>query len=159
MSFTTVERLCACGVAFVTKRAFQQYCSRRCQIKQRRKRCIENGLCYSCSAPLTGKQMCDPCYNKNLALSAKSRQQFRKTVLEAYGGRCACCGESNFEFLAIDHIDGGGNEHRRSLSRSDADTIVRWLKRNNFPAGFQVLCHNCNMAKGFHGYCPHQRKN
>jgi hypothetical protein len=30
------------------------------------------------------------------------------------------------------------------------------LIKNNFPDGFQVLCHNCNMSIGLYGYCPHQ---
>lgn len=36
------------------------------------------------------------------------------------------------------------------------ENIPWWLRRNNYPNGFQVLCHNCNMAKGFYGKCPHQ---
>lgn len=30
-----------------------------------------------------------------------------------------------------------------------------WLKKNNYPPGFQILCYNCNCAKGHFGYCPH----
>ena len=26
-----------------------------------------------------------------------------------------------------------------------------------YPPGYQVLCHNCNLAKGFYGSCPHQK--
>jgi len=33
-----------------------------------------------------------------------------------------------------------------------------WLKRNYFPTGFQLLCHNCNLAKGFYGKCPHDER-
>ena len=32
-----------------------------------------------------------------------------------------------------------------------------WMIKNNFPKGFQVLCHNCNLAKGFYGKCPHEK--
>lgn len=32
-----------------------------------------------------------------------------------------------------------------------------WQRKNNYPKGFQVLCHNCNLAKGFYGKCPHQK--
>lgn len=66
--------------------------------------------------------------------------------------RCACCGESHAEFLAIDHINGGGHQHRKTIGN-----FFRWLIRNGFPDGFRVLCHNCNMALAFNGYCPHQR--
>jgi len=36
--------------------------------------------------------------------------------------------------------------------------IVKWLKRNGWPTGFRIACHNCNSAYGFFGYCPHQAK-
>ena len=36
--------------------------------------------------------------------------------------------------------------------------IYRYLKIRGFPPGYQVLCHNCNQAKGFYGKCPHQTK-
>jgi len=33
-----------------------------------------------------------------------------------------------------------------------------WLKRHGYPADeFRVLCHNCNAARGYYGYCPHER--
>lgn len=35
---------------------------------------------------------------------------------------------------------------------------MSWLKTNGYPDGFQTLCHNCNMAKGFYGICPHKEK-
>jgi hypothetical protein len=73
--------------------------------------------------------------------------------MNAYGGACACCGEREPAFLTIDHLDGGGCEHRRELKTKN---IYRWLVRNKFPAGFQVLCWNCNLAKHHCGVCPHQ---
>lgn len=56
----------------------------------------------------------------------------------------------------IDHVNGGGNAHRRSIGGTTACTVrfYRWLEVNNYPEGFQVLCHNCNFAKS-HGGCPH----
>ncbi len=34
-----------------------------------------------------------------------------------------------------------------------------WLKANNFPPGFQTLCHNCNIGKHRNkGICPHKQK-
>jgi hypothetical protein len=80
--------------------------------------------------------------------------QVRIEVLEHYGNKCACCGESTREFLAIDHIRGGGHRHLKTLKRA---TIYYWLKQNNYPDGFQILCHNCNCAKGFYGSCPHKK--
>ena len=85
----------------------------------------------------------------------RARLELRRKCLEAYGSICQCCGESRYEFLAIDHINGGGGKHRREVG--GGDKVYRWMAKNNFPAGFRVLCHNCNMAIAFYGECPHQR--
>ena len=80
----------------------------------------------------------------------------RLLVLSHYSNgnpKCACCGEDKYQFLAIDHIDGNGNKHRKKAGTK----MARWLRANNYPKGFQVLCHNCNMAKGFYGQCPHKK--
>ena len=67
---------------------------------------------------------------------------------------CRCCGENSFiEFLTIDHIEG-----RTHLPKEQKDLtgnhLVSWLTRNNYPEGFQILCWNCNVAKG-DKECPH----
>jgi hypothetical protein len=69
---------------------------------------------------------------------------------------CACCGDNRFEFLTLDHIHGGGNEHRLQVTGSKKGSIYSWLKKNNYPPGFQVLCYNCNMGRAAHGgECPY----
>lgn len=88
-------------------------------------------------------------------------KRIRFLVLQHYSTLipfCNCCGEKELKFLSIDHINGGGNQHRKKLGYKDGKggNIYHWLNRNNFPEGFQVLCHNCNMAKGFYGMCPHR---
>lgn len=75
----------------------------------------------------------------------------REDAIKHYGGKCACCGETTYEFLAIDHV-GGGKKHRAKIKVN----IAYWLKKNGFPKGFRILCHNCNMAKDRYGYCPHE---
>ncbi len=87
-------------------------------------------------------------------------KSFRIKCLNAYGGnppKCACCKENKYEFLCIDHIKGGGRKHRKKLGFG-GQVLYRWLVKYNFPKGFQVLCHNCNLAKGFYGKCPHKNK-
>jgi len=87
----------------------------------------------------------------------KYRQRKKIEVINHYGGKCACCGESNIEFLAIDHINGGGNKHLKELfGHVGGGDFYRWLIRNDFPEGYRVLCHNCNFSLGVYGYCPHQ---
>ncbi len=79
-------------------------------------------------------------------------EERKQTILKAYGGKCACCGESNPKFLTIDHVNGGGHQHRqRAGSRVYAEII-----RLGFPADYQILCFNCNCAKGIYGECPHK---
>lgn len=85
--------------------------------------------------------------------------RYKMKVFEAYGGPiCTCCGESHHECLSIDHIDGNGAQHRKELTGNPQDgrNIMIWLKKNDFPPGFQVLCINCNFAKGHFGHCPHE---
>jgi hypothetical protein len=79
------------------------------------------------------------------AAGKKERDSLRLQVLVAYGGRCACCGESRAALLAIDHVGGLPPEGR---SHAGPYLFYRWLRRNGFPPGFQVLCFNCNHAKG-----------
>lgn len=89
------------------------------------------------------------------AFSIKYNRICREAAIERYGGKCMCCGESTYEFLCIDHINNDGNKHRKEMNSTK---IHRWLKKNKYPEGFQVLCHNCNLAKGFYGECPHSKQ-
>jgi len=82
-------------------------------------------------------------------------RRIREEVLSHYGGKCACCGEGQYEFMTIDHMNGGGSKHRRELKQEGAKFIF-WLRRNGYPEGFQVLCNNCNCALGRYGFCPHR---
>jgi hypothetical protein len=90
------------------------------------------------------------------------RRKWREAALAAYGGTCTCCGESRYEFLAIDHIDGGGTKERRAnfVNGSAVNKWLadRWLADRGYPPGYRVLCHNCNSALGYYDYCPHQIK-
>ena len=81
------------------------------------------------------------------------QRRARAIVLKHYGSKCACCGEKQVEFLAIDHINNDGAKHRREVGSRNIST---WLIANKFPLGFQILCHNCNYAKSLRGQCPHQ---
>jgi ABC-type uncharacterized transport system substrate-binding protein len=39
-----------------------------------------------------------------------------------------------------------------------ATGFYKWLARNGYPSGFQILCMNCNHGKSRNGgVCPHQR--
>ena len=85
------------------------------------------------------------------------RREARDAVLAAYGNACACCGEGRREFLAVDHVNGGGNQERRSVGNAVVN-MMRHIAAQGFPETYRVLCHNCNMARGIYGYCPHERE-
>ena len=80
-------------------------------------------------------------------------------VLKYYSNgklECECCGESLYEFLEIDHINGGGCKHRKKIKAAGGQMMYQWLVTNKYPPGFRVLCSNCNNAYGRYGYCPHK---
>src|SRR5258708_37086796 len=58
---------------------------------------------------------CKKCTNE---VARKWYLNLRIIALNAYGGKCECCGEERFEFLAIDHIGGGGNKTIERLNGS-----------------------------------------
>ena len=97
--------------------------------------------------------------NRDRILSRHIIQNARRKVqiITRYGGFCICCGEKRIEFLCIDHINGGGNQHRKEIG-SSGTPMYKWLVKNKYPKGFRVLCHNCNMSIGAYGYCPHQEE-
>lgn len=96
----------------------------------------------------------DPEYREHaLQRTRLWRQALRAEVIAALGGCCACCGEIEDAFLAIDHINGGGTAERKTAS----GTFYTRVKRAGFPRDvYRVLCHNCNFAIHLLGVCPHQ---
>lgn len=90
-------------------------------------------------------------HNKD-ARNYKQKVKF-ETLAHYSGGTpfCKCCGVNNLVFLTIDHINGGGNQHRKSIPGRN---LTQWLRQNKYPEGYQVLCFNCNFAKS-RGVCPH----
>jgi hypothetical protein len=71
---------------------------------------------------------------------------------------CNCCGENQFLiFLTIDHIKGWKN-YNEGPKRLGGKDLYRYLQKNDFPEGYQVLCMNCNSAKSDDEVCPHQRR-
>lgn len=119
-------------------------------------RCLD---CYNTARRLKYKQ--EP---ERFIQSAQEHRAARKIeTIQAYGGKCSCCNESNIKFLSIDHVGGNGNEHRRKvvgLSRN----FYTWLKHQGYPKDeFQVLCYNCNLGRAFNykggNVCPHKENN
>ena len=69
----------------------------------------------------------------------------RSAVIFHYGNQCKICGEDDYTKLTIDHINGGGSQHRREMTTS----ITDYLYNNSVDRdGYQILCYNCNCSKG-----------
>jgi len=66
---------------------------------------------------------------------------------------CFCCKLSDWKFLVLDHIKNRSKDHKNYSGVS----MAKKLKRDKYPAGIQVLCHNCNTGKEIFGgiKCPH----
>ena len=54
------------------------------------------------------------------------------------------CDEDRLDTYTIDHIDGGGRKHKRE---KNIGNIYHWLRKNNFPEGYQIICANHQMEK------------
>ena len=86
----------------------------------------------------------------------RSVQRLKVHVLFHYSKNdpsCVRCGNADVDVLCIDHIHGDGNQQRKRDKTGLGNAFYGWLKRNNFPEGFQVLCWNCNIKKRIREHC------
>ena len=96
-------------------------------------------------------------YSKNnrvkcRAWRIKSKNKLKAVVFAKYSDgdiKCKMCANKYIDILSIDHINGNGAEHRRQIGNSKGGgyNFYQWLKKNNYPYGFQVLCYNCQFRK------------
>jgi len=111
-----------------------RYCLDRCvrAAKKLHARKLSAGLCPFCSnRPLApGLKKCRECLdNTNTTVRELHYNDFL-AACDIYGGRfCIHCGETNLEFLIIDHIFPRGKSNRVSH-------LSTWLRKKNYPAGY-----------------------
>lgn len=135
----------------------------RAVMAKRRERHIRANVCRDCGTRLnTAKfKYCVACLEHHRANTKEYKRRLKIECFNAYGGCfCQCCGETELDFLALDHINNDGAEHRKRIfGRSNAGgghSMHQHLKNQGFPPGFQVYCHNCNWSKQISGTCVHQ---
>lgn len=156
-----------------TKRGRKQLPHRFDRLSKWRQDAILNDLCQDCHAKLdTDTRRCSACLSKartrateyslenreRIRRRARERtRRVRERVIAKYGGKCQCpgCGISQYEFLAIDHVNGGGCRERRKKRFYNSQAFYNYLDKHQKLAKYQILCHNCNSAKSFYGGCPH----
>lgn len=86
----------------------------------------------------------------------EKNQANKRELIAAYGGKCACCGETEIAFLTIDHINGGGRQERLSLGNSG---VLKKIRDAGFPNDlYRCLCMNCQFGFMHGRICPHQAK-
>lgn len=135
-----------------------------------------NGLCIYCGKRphKKGSKGCKTCSKKksiatckfskaNKEATAQYRLLIKHEVIEKYGGKCACCVESQILFLTIDHKNNDGNKERKEVYGIKNPATTSWylkLRREPTRKDLQVLCFNCNLGKSINGgVCPHQQVN
>lgn len=140
----------------IVQEKHKEYC------KQNRQKILDDARRYRLEHGEIIKQKKKQEYMKNrdqvLKIVKDYNQKQKFEALSCYSKgipNCNCCGERIIEFLTIDHINGNGSTHRKQL-KIEGGQIYRWLKKNGYPEGFQVLCFNCNCGKGQREECPHK---
>ncbi len=157
----------ACGKSFErnaihARRVKKHFCSAECckaaRGRIRNHRHFEDWVCDECGKThRAGVFRCASCALK------RQHRVLKAVVFDHYGRRCVCCNEKQFEFLSIDHKNGQGAEQRRAFFARTGQQMVgcvfyRWIIKQGFPDDLQILCMNCNSAKGWYGKCPHENE-
>ena len=74
----------------------------------------------------------------------KRGNKLRLEVLKHYSPELKCnrCGFSDIRCLDINHINP-----ETKIKNQNGKILVYYLKKNNYPKEFEVLCRNCNWIK------------
>lgn len=84
--------------------------------------------------------------------------KIKKKIILNYGSSCQCCGNNIWQFLTIDHINNNGRGEKQKIG--SGVILYKDIIKNNYPQNdYQLLCFNCNSAKGHHGFCYHNLSN
>jgi hypothetical protein len=124
------------------------------------------------------RRICQRCHSADvrrwLAAHPERRAQYRaeksgdglrdkQALMEAYGGRCVCCGETELAFLTLDHVGGVvPDDHCRITAdgrrhRIGSANLYHKIKAEGFPQDkYRCLCFNCNAARSWGRTCPHE---
>lgn len=117
------------------------------------------GLCISCGKnQVKGTlKFCVSCRDRNNKRKRQQSKELKLIVFDNYNGRaCACCGEDIIDLLTIDHLNNNGAQHRRQIKASGSG-FYRWLRKNDYHKGYNVVCFSCNSGRWLNGgVCPHK---
>lgn len=68
-------------------------------------------------------------------------------VLTGGEGTCRWCGQGDIDVLCVDHVENNGKQHAKECGYRGGMYLYKWLIKNDYPPGFQILCYNCNAKK------------
>jgi hypothetical protein len=168
-----VPKFCACCGDEIAQCNQSGYCSRTEDCRNQRQRETNpyrkstlaryvGDTCKICGGPITSWNKTGSCSRtpECKKYTHKAFQlKYKLECFNAYGGaKCACCGETRLYFLTLDHVNGDGALDRaggRDTGMSGNKTYNR-LRSLGYPdrERYQVLCFNCNCAKGVNSVCP-----
>lgn len=146
-----------CTLLYVKKRYAQNSKKLQAYVNQRHRNLLLQGKCVSCGKGVIAPdsaQYCKTCRERKRITRRRRYDQLRLEAFAHYGGAiCKCCGEKETRFLTLDHINGGGNKHRKEMT----SYMYKWIQKKGYPDGLQVLCWNCNLGRYYNdGICPHK---
>src|SRR5439155_21290455 len=88
------------------------------KMREYREKWIASGICTRCGVKPAdeGHRHCGECRIRDKEWSegrrdlwpaekSKERSKLRREVIESYGNKCQCCGETQYEFLTINHVN------------------------------------------------------
>lgn len=159
---TSIGTCTICGKKTTDKNRRCDRCSKleRRHARKRRSEHLINGKC-KCGRPtrvVNGRTYsdCEACYKSRRGCMNREdrhrkynehnkRQQrlLRLAVLDKFGGKCNICGETTYEFLALDHVNGSRGEHYKYHCYQ----IYARALRSKSTTKYQLLCHNHNFEK------------
>jgi hypothetical protein len=77
--------------------------------------------------------------------AASLRIRLRQQIIERFSGKCARCGFADWRALQVDHVNGGGSDHRKRQSWK----IYYQAILEDTDGLYQLLCANCNQIKRY----------
>jgi len=93
--------------------------------------------------------LCSWCKECQRQHDQQYRLNLRSQIIQLYGCQCFGCGNPHYGFLEIDHILGGGAQHRRDCG-GDIAMYRAILAEGYRPDKYRVLCKVCNqLARWF----------
>lgn len=119
---------------------------------------VAEGKCPDCRqlrGKSTSNRNCQNCQNKRTAALRRFHIQAKKDVIAGYGGKCECCGETEFYFLTIDHKFNDGSID--PISKNPSKFYSNLRKLGYTKDRYRLLCWNCNIGRDRNGgICPHK---